>query len=353
MSFSPHLFRPLSLGSLVLSNRIAVAPMCQYSASGGLPGAWHDQHYGALAASNAGLIVLEATAVSPEGRISVNDLGLWNDHQMDALAALVARLKSFGDSRVGVQLAHAGRKAVGDWRIVAPSALAFDGQSAMPHALSEMDLNDIRQAFAAAALRAVNAGFDIIELHSAHGYLLHQFLSPLANFRQDQYGGSLENRMRFPLEVIAAIKSAIPADYPLAIRVSATDWLADGLTLDESIAYAKAYARLGLVYVCVSSGGVVPEAPIPVGPGYQVHLAQAIKNATGGEAAGLAVRTVGMISDPVQAETLLNSGEADWIALGRAFLDDPRWVWRAAHRLGFDLVYPGQYSRVMPKFWHA
>ena len=355
MSTLPKLFQPLDLRSLTLPNRIAVAPMCQYSAVDGLPQPWHDQHYGALAAGGAGLIVLEATGVTAEGRISSHDLGLWNDAQAQALGNLVAHLKSFGHSRIGIQLAHAGRKAAapGDWQPVAPSALAFDGNSVVPREVSADELTGVAQAFADAARRAVRAGFDLVEIHSAHGYLLHQFLSPLSNRRQDQFGGSWENRLRLPLQVIAAVKAAVPAGYPVGIRVSATDWLEGGLTLDESCAYAQAYARLGVEYVCVSSGGLMPDAPIPVGPGYQVHLARAIKDATANEPAFMAVRAVGMIADAQQAEAVLQEDSAHWVALGRSFLDDPHWVWRAARRLGADLPYPRQYERVSPKYWQG
>ena len=351
----PSLFRPLNLRKLVLPNRIAVAPMCQYHAVDGLVQPWHEQHYGALSVGGAGLIVMEATGVAPDARISAYDLGLWNDEQARAMDNIVRHMKSFGSSRIGIQLAHAGRKgaAPGDWETIAPSAIAFDDTMPAPRAMTEDDMDRVRQSFVDAALRAISVGFDVIELHAAHGYLLHQFLSPLSNHRSDKYGGSWENRSRFPLEVIAAVKAAVPADFPVGIRVSATDWVDGGLTVDESIAFARAYAKLGLDYVCVSSGGVVPVAPIPVGPGYQVPLARAIKAATGGAAAGLAVRAVGMISDPMQAESVLHAGDADWIAIGRGFLDDPRWVWRAAQRLGVSLAYPAPYERVSARLWQS
>lgn len=356
----PRLFEPVTLRGLTLPNRIVVAPMCQYGADQGRAGDWHFQHYGALAASGPGLIVLEATGVAPEGRISPACLGLYDDDSEAALTRLVTSLKGFGDSRIAVQLAHAGRKgssarpwqgkgAAGDgegWETVAPSALPFDTGWPAPRALDEAGLERLRLAFADAARRAERVGFDSIEVHSAHGYLLHQFLSPLSNRREDAYGGSLENRMRFPLEVVRATRAAWPAEKPLGIRISATDWLDGGFTLDEAVIYAKAFKDEGIDYVCVSSGGIAAEAPIPLGPGYQVGLAERIRRET-----GLAVRAVGLIVDPTQAEAVLADGKADMIALGRAFLDDPRWVWHAAEALGFEVPYPPRYLAATGKYW--
>jgi len=349
---NPKLFAPLTLRGVTFSNRVAVAPMCQYSATDGLAGPWHLQHYGAMAASGPGLIVLEATAVVPEGRISANDLGLWDDRTQAALTGLVATLKGFGDSRIGVQLGHAGRKGADarpwggeakGWQILAPSALAFDETRMVPRALGLDEIARLPHSFAAAAARADKVGFDTIELHSAHGYLLHQFLSPLANQRADQYGGSLENRMRLPLAVVEAARAAWPVDKPLGIRISATDWLEGGFTLDEAVVYAKEFAKRGIDYVCVSSGGVVPKAPVPIGPGYQLALAERIRAET-----GLITRAVGLIAEPHQAESALAEGKADVIALGRAFLDDPRWVWRAAEALGAEIKRPPQYAASLP-----
>jgi len=357
---TPRLFEPMTLRGLTLPNRVVVAPMCQYGAERGRAGDWHLQHYGALAASGPGLIVLEATGVAPEGRISPACLGLYDDACEQAMTRLVTSLKSFGDSRIAVQLAHAGRKGSSappwqgsgpagggeGWETVAPSALPFDAGWPAPRALDEAGLDRLRHAFAEAARRAERVGFDAIEVHSAHGYLLHQFLSPLSNRREDAYGGSLENRMRFPLEVIRAARAAWPADRPLGIRISATDWLDGGFTLDEAVTYAKAFKNEGIDYVCVSSGGIAAKAPIPVGPGYQVFLAERIRRET-----GLAVRAVGLIVDPAQAEAVLADGKADMVALGRAFLDDPRWVWHAAETLGFEQPHPLRYLAATRKYW--
>lgn len=353
-----HLFTPITLAGLTLPNRVVVAPMCQYSAVDGRAQPWHTQHYGALAASGPGMIVLEATGVTAEGRISTRCLSLSDDATEAALTELVANLKSFGNSRIAIQLGHAGRKgattpsweggnpAIHAWTNVAPSAIAFDEDEPVPQALDEAGMERLREAFAIAAQRALRAGFDAIEVHSAHGYLLHQFLSPLANQRTDAYGGSLENRMRFPLEVIAATRAVWPKDKPLGIRISATDWLDGGFTLDEAVIYAKAFAAAGIDYVCVSSGGVVAKAPIPVGPAYQVHLAEAIRKAT-----GLPVRAVGLIATPQLAETILAEDKADMIAIGRGFLDNPRWVWHAAEALGVDFPHVPQYARATLKTW--
>ncbi|MCR6630621.1 MAG: NADH:flavin oxidoreductase/NADH oxidase [Magnetospirillum sp.] len=351
------LFAPITLAGLTLPNRIVVAPMCQYSAVNGQAQDWHVQHYGAMAASGPGMIVLEATGVAPEGRISPNCLGLYDDATEAALTGLVRKLKSFGHSAIAVQLAHAGRKGstapawegggpTGNWTNVAPSAEPFDAGWPVPQALDEAGLERLRQAFAGAAQRALRVGFDAIEVHSAHGYLLHQFLSPLANKRTDSYGGSLENRMRFPLEVIKAARAAWPQGKPLGIRISATDWLEGGLTLEESEVYAKAFATTGIDYVCVSSGGVVAKAPIPVGPGYQVHLAETIRKAS-----GLPTRAVGLIATPELAEQVVAEGKADMVAIGRGFLDNPRWVWHAAEKLGVDFPVANQYARATARTW--
>ena len=356
----PRLFSPIALRGLTLPNRIVVAPMCQYGADQGRAGDWHLQHYGALAASGPGLIVLEATGVAPEGRIAPGCLGLYDDACEQALTRLVSSLKSFGDSRIGVQLAHAGRKGASarpwqgngpagsgeGWETFAPSPLAFDAGWPTPRQLDEAGLERLRQAFAETARRALRVGFDTIEVHSAHGYLLHQFLSPLTNRRDDAYGGSLENRMRFPLEVIRATRAVWPADKPLGIRISATDWLDGGFTLDEAVIYAKAFKEAGIDFVCVSSGGIVAQAPIPLGPGYQVFLAERIRRET-----GLPVRVVGLIVEPTHADAIVAEGKADMIALGRGFLDDPRWVWHAVEALGFDFPYPPRYIRANRKLW--
>ncbi|RAU22312.1 oxidoreductase [Paramagnetospirillum kuznetsovii] len=354
----PRLFQPLSLRDLTLANRVAVAPMCQYSAVDGVVQDWHLQHYGAMAASGPGMIVIEATGVAPEGRISPHCVGLYDDATEAGLTKLVTALKSFGTSAIGIQLGHAGRKGGADypwkgggpapdgWQTLSASDIPFDTGWPAPKAASLDDLARLKQAFVEAARRAIRIGFDVIELHSAHGYLLHQFLSPLSNRRTDSYGGSLDNRMRFPLEIIEAVRAVWPAHKPLGLRISATDWVDGGWSVEESVIYAKAFKAAGIDYVCVSSGGVVPKADIPVGPGYQIHLAKRIR-----DEAGIATRAVGLIATPQQAEAALAEGAADLIAIGRGFLDNPRWVWHAAQSLGADLAYPPQYTAARTVYW--
>ncbi|TAN47220.1 MAG: oxidoreductase, partial [Rhodospirillales bacterium] len=322
---------------------------------------WHLMHYGALVAGGVGMLVIEATGVSPEGRISPACLGLYDDACEAAFAELARTLKTFGDGLISVQLAHAGRKAStslktgssylppeeGGWELIGPSPLAFSDRWVAPVQVTEQDLDRLAGAFAAAARRANRAGFDAVEVHSAHGYLLHQFLSPLSNQRNDRFGGSLENRMRFPLDVLRAVRAAWPETKPLGLRISATDWVAGGFNPDEAVTYIKAVKGLGYDFVCVSSGGLTPDAPIPgTLPGYQVAFAERIRRET-----GMMTRAVGMIAKPLQAEEVLEKGQADMIALGRAFLDDPRWVWRAAEALGADFAYPFRYARSHPKLW--
>jgi NADPH2 dehydrogenase len=356
----PRLFTPLTIKDMTLDNRIVVPPMCQYSAIDGRAGDWHLQHYGAMAASSVGQIVLEATGVAPEGRISPYCLGIYDDATEAAMTRLVAALKGFGPSKVAIQLAHAGRKGSsakpslrmgpataeeGGWDIIAPSAIAFEGWPT-PKAADEEDLARLKQAFVDGAKRALRAGFDAIEVHSAHGYLLHSFLSPLSNQRTDRYGGSLDNRMRFPLEVVEAVRAVWPAAKPLGIRISATDWADGGFTVEEAVPYAKAFQALGVDYVCVSSGGLVPYAKIPIGPGYQLPLAKRIRQET-----GLVTRAVGLITTPQQAEQALIDGIADLIAVGRGILDNPRWAWHAAQALGADITYVPQYRAAGAKAW--
>lgn len=358
MTAAPALFQPLALRGLTLANRITVAPMCQYSAEDGHAQDWHLQHYGAMAASGPGMIVIEATAVSPEGRISPGCLGLWDDARGESLARLVGALKSFGHGAIAVQLAHAGRKgssarpwegngpAAHGWETVSPSALPFAAGWPAPRALGLDDLARLREAFAAAARRALQAGVDAVELHSAHGYLLQQFLSPLCNQRTDDYGGSLSNRMRFPLEVVAAVRAVWPADKPLGIRINATDYAEGGFTVDEAVIYAETLKASGIDYACISGGGTVADAKIPLGPGYQVGFAERIRRES-----GIRTRAVGMITTPDQANAIVAAGQADLIAIGRGFLDDPRWPWRAAQALGADAWYAPQYLRATPKTW--
>ncbi len=356
-----HLFQPLTVRGLEIPNRIVVAPMCQYSAAEGVAQDWHFQHYGSLAASGPGMVVVEATAVAPEGRITPGDIGLYSDAGVAAFSRLVRTLKAIGKSRIAVQIGHAGRKGSaqrpwqgggalraedGGWETISASAVPFAAGWPVPHEIGPYDIDRLRHAFAAAAERADRAGVDIVEVHSAHGYLLHQFLSPLSNRRTDVYGGSLENRMRFPLAVIRSVRRALPNDKPLGIRISATDWVEGGFTPEEAITYLAVCKSEGVDYVCVSSGGLVADAKIPSTPGYQVELAARIRRET-----GMLTRAVGLITEPEQAEAVVASGQADMVALGRAFLDDPRWAWRAAVALGAPIPYPPQYERVQPELW--
>ncbi|MGO9443960.1 MAG: NADH:flavin oxidoreductase/NADH oxidase [Thiobacillaceae bacterium] len=352
------LFSPITLGDLVLSNRIIIAPMCQYSAAAGNATDWHLIHLGHLALSGAGLLVIEATAVEPEGRISSADLGIWDDHTEGALARVIKSIRQYSSMPIGIQLAHAGRKAStlvpweggqqlaparGGWQTVAPSALAYGAGEVPPLALDHNGLERIREAFASAAQRAQRVGVDVIELHAAHGYLLHQFLSPLSNTRDDRYGGTLANRMRFPLEVFEAIHAVIPTGMPIGIRISATDWVAGGWDIEQSVAFARALRQLGCAFIHVSSGGLSPRQEIPIEPGYQVPFAERIRRE-----AELPTIAVGLITDPEQAERILASGQADMVALARGVLYDPRWPWHAAAKLGATVDAPKQYWRSQP-----
>jgi 2,4-dienoyl-CoA reductase-like NADH-dependent reductase (Old Yellow Enzyme family) len=354
------LFSPITLGNLALDNRIIVSPMCQYSAEQGAASDWHQIHLGHLALSGAGLLFIEATAVAAEGRISPGDLGLWSDQNEAALARVLDAVRRYSPIPIAIQLAHAGRKAstrlpweggqniapgVGDgWQTLAPSALPFAANDAPPLALDEAGLQRVRGNFMAAAQRAHRLGIDVIELHAAHGYLLHQFLSPLSNVRADRYGGSLENRMRFPLEVFEAIRGAVPAGKPVGVRISATDWVAGGWDIQQSVVFATELQRRGCSFIDVSSGGLSPLQQIPLEPGYQVPFAERIRRET-----GLATIAVGLITEPEQAETIIASGQADMVALARAMLYDPRWPWHAAAKLGAQVVAPRQYLRAPPQ----
>ena len=359
MNQSSKLFSPITLGSLVLSNRIVISPMCQYSADHGQASDWHLIHLGHLALSGAGLLFIEATAVAPEGRISPGDLGLWSDQTEAAIARVIKSIRQYSAMPIAIQLAHAGRKAStqvpweggqpiaperGGWQTVAPSAMPFAADGAQPLALDGAGLQRVRNDFVSAAQRAYRLGIDVIELHSAHGYLLHQFLSPLSNTRNDQYGGTLENRMRFPLEVFEAIRSVVPDDKPVGIRISATDWVAGGWDLEQSIVFAKELQRRGCAFIDVSSGGLSPLQQIPAEPGYQVPFAERIRRET-----GLTTIAVGLITEPEQAETIISSGQADMVALARGMLYDPRWPWHAAAKLGAQVDAPRQYLRSQPR----
>ena len=357
-----HLFSPLQLGPLTVANRIAVAPMCQYSANDGVMSDWHLAHLTAMASANPGLVVIEATGVERIGRISHGCLGLYSDASMRAMAHIISFAKSVAPHvKFGVQIGHAGRKAssptpgqghgqimpeAGGWHVVAPSPLPDDKNWQVPIELDDAGIQRIIIAFRDAAVRAVAAGVDSIELHLAHGYLLQSFVSPLSNKRSDQWGGDLAGRMAMPLAVVKAVQSAIPAHIAFGARINGTDWHADGLTPDDAVAQAALLKSAGLHFICVSSGGASPDAKVAVAPSYQVPIAARVKREV-----GITTRTVGMISDPLVAEQILASGEADQIALGRAFLDDPHWPWRAAVALGETAHYPMQYERASAKFW--
>ena len=352
------LFSPITIGSLVLKNRIIVAPMCQYSAEGGSATDWHMMHLGMLGMSGAGMLIIEATAVEPRGRISPRDLGLWSDANEAALDRPLRAIRNHSPIPVCIQLAHAGRKAStrvpwkggasipqdkGGWQTVAPSPIPFNPQDPPPTELQLEDLDWIANTFSVSARRANRIELDAIEVHSAHGYLLHEFLSPLSNHRTDEYGGSLENRMRFPLEVFEAVRRSFPKDKPVGVRISATDWVEGGWDLEQSIVYAQELEKRGAAYIHVSSGGLSPEQKIPLGPDYQVPLAEGIKKAV-----GIPVIAVGMITEPQQAENILKAGRADAIGLARAMLYNPRWPWHAAAELGASVEAPPQYWRAQP-----
>jgi 2,4-dienoyl-CoA reductase-like NADH-dependent reductase (Old Yellow Enzyme family) len=356
---APALFKPLDVAGLALRNRIVVAPMCQYSAVDGNMTDWHLIHLGQLALSGAALLTIEATAVLPEGRISYADVGLWNNDNEAAIQGVLESIRRWSDIPVAIQLAHAGRKASTDvpwsgggqispeqahgWQTEAPSAVPFATGDVPPLALDRPGLGRIRDAFAASAARAARLGLDAVQIHAAHGYLLHQFLSPLSNQRRDEYGGSLENRMRFPLEVYDAVRDAFPAERPVTVRVSGTDWVQGGWTIEETVTFAKALEARGAGAIHVSSGGLDPRQQIPVGPSYQVPLARAVKRAV-----EIPVVAVGLITDFDQAEAIVGTGDADLIALARGILYDPHWPWHAAAHLGAQVQAPKQYLRSQP-----
>ncbi len=355
-----QLFTPFKLGELELANRIVIAPMCQYSATDGSAGDWHMIHLGHLALSGAALLILEATAVSAQGRITAGDLGLYSDENEAAIARVLTAIRSHSPIAVAMQIGHAGRKSSsqkpwdgglqvrpdqpGGWQAVAPSTVPHGTNEVAPDALDHAGLKQIRDDFAATARRAARLGIEGLEIHAAHGYLLHQFLSPLSNRRTDEYGGSLANRMRFPLEVYELVREAFPAERPAWVRVSATDWVAEGWDIDDTIAFSHELKARGCAAIHVSSGGVSSQQAIPLGPGYQVPLAKQVKAAV-----GLPTIAVGLITDAEQAEAIIANGEADAIALARGILFDPRWPWHAATRLGARVNAPHQYWRSQPR----
>lgn len=332
--------------------------MCQYSARDGCASDWHLMHLGQFAVAGVGLLTVEMTNVEARGRISPYCMGLYSDANEQALQRVVDFCRKYGRAKLGIQLAHAGRKAStrppwqgrdpltidnGGWQTVAPSAIAASPDAAVPKALERDEIRSLSEAFAGAARRAARIGFDAVELHGAHGYLLHEFLSPLSNERDDEYGGSLENRMRFPLEVFDAVRAAWPADRPLGMRVSATDWVDGGWTLDDTVTLARELKTRGCDWLDVSSGGMAPPESIPVGPGYQVPFAERVRKET-----GMVTIAVGLITEPHQAEEIIASGKADMVALARGMLYDPHWAWHAATALGAEASYPNQYLRCRP-----
>ncbi len=355
------LFSPYKINQLELANRVVVAPMCQYSADDGVPSPWHTTHLGMLANSGASLVVVEATGVERRGRITHGCTGIYSDACEDAFRTVIAHCKRIGTARLGIQLAHAGRKASSarpwegglglkpgedPWETIGPSAIAPGAAWPTPRAMDESDMARVREAFVDAAKRSVRIGFDSIELHMAHGYLMHSFVSPISNKRNDAYGGALEGRMKFPLEVLRAVRAVIPAEMPLGARISSTDWMDGGLSGDDSVAWVAAMKQAGLDFVCVSSGGVTAEVRTPTTPGYNVPIAEQIRRET-----GIATRAVGLIATARQAEDIIASGKADMVALGRAMLEDPHWAWMAAKELGADVARPLQYLRAAPKMW--
>lgn len=348
------LFSPLQLKGIALKNRIVVSPMCQYSSEDGFATDWHLVHLGSRAVGGAALVIAEATGVSPEARISPQDLGIWKDEHVEKLSQITSFIKQQG-AIAGIQLAHAGRKAStqapwigrnkvdienGGWQTVAPSALAYAENYPTPIELDKAGIKKIVSDFTSAAERALAAGFEVIEIHAAHGYLLHQFLSPLTNKRTDEYGGSFENRMRLLLEISHAIKDILPEHLPLLARITGNDWAEGGLNGDDAVEIAKALAKAGVDVIDVTTGGLVPQQKIPVGPAYQLPFASKIKKET-----GIVTSTVGMITDAAQAETILVNGDADLIMMAREFLRDPYFPLRAAHGLKAEIEWPLQYER--------
>ena len=353
-----ELFSPIRFRGMTLPNRVAVSPMCEYSSEDGFANDWHMVHLGSRAVGGAGLVMTEATAVVAEGRITPGDLRIWKDEHVEMLARIVAFLHGQG-ARAGIQLAHAGRKASmevpwkgerllnpaeGGWEdVVAPSAIAFREDYAKPQALNEPEIARVVRAFAAAAVRARSAGFDVVEIHAAHGYLLHEFLSSLSNQRTDEYGGSFENRTKLPIEVVDAVRAVWPADAPLFVRISATDWAEGGWDVDEAVKLAKLLKEHGVDLVDTSSGGNIATQKIPVGPGYQVPFAERIRRE-----AGIATGAVGMITEAKQAEAIIAEGKADIVLLAREMLRDPYWALHAAAELGVAMTWAPQYLRAAP-----
>jgi len=359
-----RLFSPIQLRDLTLENRVIISPLCQFSAIDGSASPWHWAHIGQFAQSGAGLTIMEATAVSDVGRITPGCLGLYTDENEAALTKLIRDIRSFSNQPIGIQLCHAGRKAStrptwdlhkghnvpdaeGGWTPEGPSAEAFTEGWRTPTALDEAGLKRVKNAFVESTRRAERCGFDMVEIHVAHGYLLHEFCSPLTNRRNDQYGGDLKGRLRFPLEVAQAMRDAFPRHKPMGARITGEDWVDGGFTLDDCVAFAAALKEIGIDYVTPSAGNVAPGMKLPkVGPGYMVYFSERVKRET-----GMTTQTVGMIFDPAFAEDIVASGKADMVAIGRAIMDNPRWPWHAATTLGERIDTPKQYARSSPQHW--
>jgi 2,4-dienoyl-CoA reductase-like NADH-dependent reductase (Old Yellow Enzyme family) len=358
---SSALFSPIKLAGLALANRLVVSPMCQYSADDGCANDWHLMHFGMLANSGAALVIVEATHVERAGRITHGCLGLYNDDNEAALARVMLAARRAGAAKWGIQLAHSGRKGSAQrpwegggslkpgadpWQTMAASPIPFGDNWQTPREVTEEDMERVRNAFVAAAQRSLRIGFDEIELHFAHGYLAHGFMSPVSNKRTDQYGGAFENRLRFPLLIARAVRGVVPKDIPLGARITGSDWRPDGLTPDDAVAIAKVLKAEGLDFICISSGGITADTRTPTEPGYNVPIAARVK-----KEAGIATRTVGLILTPEQAEQIVAQGQADMVSLARGFLDDPHWGWHAAKALGAEVPRPPQYARAGPKLW--
>ena len=358
---SHALFSPIRLAGLELPNRIAVSPMCQYSANDGVASDWHFTHLGMLANSGAAMVVVEMTDVERHGRISHGCLGLYSDACEAGLARVIDHCRRIGSAKFSIQLAHAGRKGSAlrpwegnkplgpdqdPWPTIAPSAIPFGPGWPAPREMETEDLDRVRDAFAAAAARAVRIGFDAIELHAAHGYLIHEFLSPVSNRRGDRYGGDLQARLRYPLEIVAAVREVVPTGTPLGARMTGHDWVDGGLTPDDAVLIAQAFKEAGIDYVDVSSGGISSQARPPDTPCYNAPFSERV-----GREAGISTRTVGLIVTPAQADEIVATGKADMVALARGFLDNPHWAWQAAAALGAEVARPPQYERATPKVW--
>jgi 2,4-dienoyl-CoA reductase-like NADH-dependent reductase (Old Yellow Enzyme family) len=354
------LFAPITLRGLTLANRVTVSPMCQYNSNDGCATDWHLMHLGTLSLGGAALVMTEMTDVTPAGRITSRCAGLWSDAQEAAAKRVIDFCRQYGVAKHGIQIAHAGRKGStlppgqggkplapgvdGGWRTEAPSAVPFAPDWPVPEAMSRQRIEALIGEFVAATKRAERAGYDLVEVHGGHGYLVHQFLSPLSNRRDDEYGGSLQNRMRLPLELFTAMRAAWPADKPMGMRVSATDWMPGGWTPEETVVLARELKALGCDYLDVSSGGLDPSAKIPLAPGYQVPFSAKVR-----QEAGIPTMTVGLITEPAQAEAIVASGEADLVALGRGALWNPRFAWHAAEALGAEAAYAPKMMACHPK----